>query len=80
MRVPRFTGIPPFSRRVRYSETEDQSHSMPSSSSRLEAKLFPRSVTGAIEEPQFPASSVVTPWRILLSALGLMMNEASVWV
>ena len=80
MRVPRFTGIPPFSRRARYSETEDQSHSIPNSSSRLRAKLLPSSVTGAVELPQFPAISVVTPWRILLSALGLMMNDVSVWV
>jgi len=80
MRVPTFTGMPPLSRRSRYSATLLQSQGMPSSSSLPPSKLFPSSVMGTTELPQLPTISVVTPCRILLSALGLMMKERSVWV
>src|ERR1700730_5137896 len=36
--------------------------------------------TGATEKPQWPMISVVTPWRTLLSALGLIGSVKSEWV
>ena len=35
---------------------------------------------GATEKPQWPMISVVTPWRTLLSALGLIGKVKSEWV
>ena len=39
-----------------------------------------RASAGATEKPQWPMISVVTPWRTLLSALGLIGSVKSEWV
>src|SRR5689334_17881220 len=39
-----------------------------------------RSVTGAYVQPQLPTTSVVTPWRIVLSAVGLASRDQSLWL
>ena len=35
------------------------------------------SETGAFVQPQFPTTSVVTPWRIVLSARGFASTDQS---
>src|SRR3954451_14308388 len=36
--------------------------------------------TGAYVQPQFPTTSVVTPWRIVLSAFGFARIDQSLWL
>ena len=47
--------------------------------SRLSSSTLPGR-QGATENPQWPMISVVTPWRTLLSALGLIGSVKSEWV
>ena len=41
---------------------------------------FEKSLTGALEIPQLPTISVVTPWRMVLSASRLACNVQSLWL
>src|SRR3954454_5653586 len=43
-------------------------------------KLSDASETGAYVQPQLPTTSVVTPWRIVLSAVGFASSEKSLWL
>ena len=38
------------------------------------------SETGAYVQPQLPTTSVVTPWRIVLSAVGFARIDQSEWL
>ena len=37
-------------------------------------------MTGAYVQPQLPTTSVVTPWRIVLSAFGFARIDQSLWL
>src|SRR5690606_14543449 len=69
--IPRF--VPARSTRSRYSPTPDQAHATSGTSTMLSSPRTPGTTagsTGATASPQLPATSVVTPWVILLVAAG----------
>ena len=68
------------SSRARYEATDVQSGVTPSSRYSFLRSSTPTPARGAAEEPQFPASSVVTPCRTRLSAVGYSRMPPSEWL
>ena len=76
VKVAKLMATPLDSITEKYSAVDSQSTLTPLASSMCS---FASSFSGAADMPQLPLKTVVTPWRMKLSASGFTSSEKSLW-